>query len=123
MRKSYQGGIEKSIEIVTVSSKGQVVLPVEMRKRLAIDSGDKLAVSASGDLIMLKPIKLPTEDDFSSRLDEAQQWAASVGYQESDVNDLIKQHTTNTFESKSIGLYGKGMLASNLLAMSFYQQI
>ena len=79
-----------SINILTMSSKGQVVIPAEMRKRLAIENGDKLAVYASGDVIMLKPIRMPTEKDFTARLDEAQGWAASVGYTESDVNDIIK---------------------------------
>lgn len=79
-----------SVEVLTVSSKGQISLPSEFRKRMAIDKGDKLAAYASGDVIMLKPIKIPTEDDFIKMLDEAQEWAASVGYKESDVNDIIK---------------------------------
>ena len=80
-----------SIDVLTVSSKGQIVLPAEMRKRLSIGSGTKLAAYAAGDVIMLKPITIPTEQDFSERLDEARKWAASVGYQESDVNDIIKE--------------------------------
>ena len=31
-----------------------------------------------------------TEDDFKGWLSEAQEWAASVGYTEEDVNDIIK---------------------------------
>lgn len=79
-----------SIDVLTVSSKGQVVLPAGIRKKLDIGNGSKLAAYASGDVIMLKPIKIPTEDDFAARLDEAQAWAASVGYTEEDVNDIIK---------------------------------
>ena len=80
-----------SIDVLTVSSKGQIVLPAEMRKRLSFGSGAKLAAYASDDVIMLKLITIPTERDFSERLDEAREWAASVGYQESDVNDIIKE--------------------------------
>ena len=89
VRNSYTGGESMSIDVLTVSSKGQIVLPAEMRKRLSIGSGTKLAAYAAGDVIMLKPITIPTEQDFSERLDEAREWAASVGYQESDVNDMI----------------------------------
>ena len=32
----------------------------------------------------------PTAEEFHARLDEAQAWAKSVGYQESDVDDVIK---------------------------------
>ncbi len=40
-------------QVVTVSSKGQISLPVEMRRHLSIDTGDKLVAYASGDTIML----------------------------------------------------------------------
>lgn len=30
-------------------------------------------------------------EEFEAALDEAQQWAKSVGYQEEDVNDIIKE--------------------------------
>ena len=78
------------VEVLTVSSKGQISIPLEIRKKMSIARGDKMAVYASDDVIMLKPIKIPSEDDFEQLLDEAQEWAASVGYQESDVNDIIK---------------------------------
>ena len=79
-----------AIDVLTVSSKGQVVLPASMRRSLAIESGAKLAAYASGDVIMLKVIRLPSADEFKSMLDEAQEWAASVGYTEDDVNGLVK---------------------------------
>ena len=78
------------VEVLTVSSKGQISIPLEIRKKMSIARGDKMAVYASDDVIMLKPIKIPSEDDFEQLLDEAQEWAASVGYQESDVDDIIK---------------------------------
>lgn len=79
-----------SIDVLTVSSKGQVVLPAGMRRSLSIGNGDKLAAYSSGEVIILKPIKMPTEEDFMALLDEAQEWAEEVGYKESDVNDIIK---------------------------------
>ncbi len=77
-------------QIVTVSSKGQISLPVNIRKLLSIDSGDKLVAYTSGDVIMLKTLKLPSAEEFEASLDEAQKWATSVGYTENDVNDIIK---------------------------------
>lgn len=79
-----------SIDVLTVSSKGQVVLPAGMRKALSIGNGDKLAAYSSGKVIILKPIKMPTEGDFIAMLDEAQEWAEEADYKESDVNDIIK---------------------------------
>lgn len=80
-----------SVEVLTVSSKGQVVLPVSMRNLLDIQPGDKLAAYATDDLIMLKVLRLPAQDEFRARLDEAQAWAASVGYAEADVSDIVKR--------------------------------
>lgn len=77
------------IEVLTVSSKGQIVLPAKIRRSLGIESGSRLAVYSSGDVIMLKPIFIPTEKDFSTHLDETQSWAKAVGYKETDVADII----------------------------------
>lgn len=79
-----------STQILTVSSKGQISLPVSIRKHLSINTGDKLVAYTSGDVIMLKTLKLPTAEEFEASLDEAQKWAMSVGYDESDVNDIVK---------------------------------
>ncbi len=82
-------------QILTVSSKGQISLPVSIRKLLSIDTGDKLIAYTSGDVIMLKALKLPSAEEFEASLDEAQKWAASVGYKESDVDDIIKSTRRN----------------------------
>ena len=77
-------------QILTVSSKGQISLPVNIRKLLSINTGDKLVAYTSGDVIMLKTLKLPSSEEFEASLDEAQKWALSVGYDESDVEDIVK---------------------------------
>lgn len=77
-------------KILTVSSKGQISLPTSIRKMLSIKTGDKLVAYTSGDVVMLKSIKLPTIEEFEASLDEAKEWASLVGYQEKDVNDIIK---------------------------------
>ncbi len=77
-------------QVLTVSSKGQISLPVSIRKLLSIETGDKLVVYTSGDVIMLKTLKLPSAEEFEASMDQAQEWAASVGYEEADVDDIIK---------------------------------
>jgi AbrB family looped-hinge helix DNA binding protein len=84
-----------AIDILSVSSKGQIVLPVEMRKKLGIEAGSKLAAYAWGDIIILKPIDIPTEDDFRKSLNEAAAWAKEAGYKEDDVSDIIKTYRKN----------------------------
>ena len=86
--------------ILTLSSKGQISLPIAIRRNLNIDTGDKLAVYTSGDVVMLKVLRLPTIEEFSETLDEAKEWADSVGYKESDVNDIIKSVRTKKRKRK-----------------------
>ncbi|MCM1261681.1 MAG: hypothetical protein NC313_03085 [Butyrivibrio sp.] len=50
----------------------------------------KLAAYLLGDAIMLKTLKLPSVEEFEASLDEAREWAMSVGYNENDVEDIIK---------------------------------
>ena len=77
-------------QVLTVSPEGQISLPVSILKLLSISNGDKLVAYASDDMIMLKAVKLPTAEEFEKSMDEAQDWAKSVGYKEQDVNDIIK---------------------------------
>ena len=82
-------------QVLTVSSKGQISLPKSIRKKLSIDTGDKLVIYASKDAIMLKTLRLPSAEEFEAALSDAQAWAASVGYSEDDVNDIIKSVRRN----------------------------
>lgn len=77
-------------QVLTVSSKGQISLPVALRRNMAIGTGDKLVAYASGDTIMLKVLRLPSAEEFDTMLQEAQAWAASAGYREEDVDDIVK---------------------------------
>ena len=78
------------VEVVTVSGKGQIVLPMEMRKALSISSGSALAAFATDKVIVLKPMEMPTADEFSGWLEEARAWAKKAGYEEEDVPRAVQ---------------------------------
>ena len=82
-------------QVLTVSSKGQISLPVSIRRLLSIETGDKLVAYTSGDSIMLKTLKLPPAEEFEAAMTEAQEWATSVGYKEEDVDSIIKSVRKN----------------------------
>lgn len=77
-------------EITTVSSKGQVVLPVSIRNAMNIQPGAKLMIFSDGESILLKPIIEPDASEVRAMLDAANAWAAEVGLSEEDVEDAIK---------------------------------
>lgn len=78
------------MDIMTVSSKGQITIPGSARKKMKISQGDKLAYMVFGDTLVIKPVKMPSEKEFEKSLDEAKEWAALVGIKEGDVSDIIK---------------------------------
>ncbi len=79
------------IDYTTVSTKGQVVLPKQIREMLSIAPGSQLVVMSDGDNILMKPVKQPSLAEFSSLMDAAKEWATGVGMKESDINDAIKE--------------------------------
>lgn len=78
-----------SVDILTMSSKGQIVLPAAIRKALSLMSGDKLVAYFSGDSILLKPLEVPKEDECKKWLEDARSWAANSGLSEDDVPGII----------------------------------
>ncbi len=76
-------------EVTSVSSKGQVVLPKNIRDALSLDTGSKLIVVTDGDNILLKPIVAPNLSEFDELMKEAQKWAKEVGMTESDIDEAI----------------------------------
>jgi len=57
-----------NISITTISSKGQIVIPLEMRKDL--QEGDKIVVIQSGDKMIMKKAK-----DFEKNVEEDLEFA------------------------------------------------
>ena len=78
------------VEIVTVSGKGQIVLPMEMRKALSIADGGALAAFATDKVIVLKPIEMPTADEFTEWMEGALSWAKQAGFEEEDVPRAVQ---------------------------------
>lgn len=48
-------------KVVTVSTKGQVALPAEVRKKLSIGKGSKMVLVVKKGIILMKPLKRLSE--------------------------------------------------------------
>jgi len=59
---TYLTGDEMDIEIVRISSKGQFVLPLSMRKRFKIAKGEKMMVVENRGTMVMRPLKQMGED-------------------------------------------------------------
>jgi len=54
--------------ITTVSTKGQLVIPAEMRESLGIHPGTRIAISLNGARIVLEPVSEKLVDDTGGML-------------------------------------------------------
>ena len=79
------------VQIITMSTKGQIVLPSEFRENLGLSAGSKLAAYSKDGFIILKPLIMPTENDFKAELSKAQILAKQAGLTEEEVKEVIEE--------------------------------
>lgn len=78
------------ISTTKLSSKGQVVIPEDIRNRLHLHSGDQFLVIAEEDVIILKTIAHPSMDEYKVLINKARKAAREVGLTTDDINTAIK---------------------------------
>jgi AbrB family looped-hinge helix DNA binding protein len=78
-----------AIETTKMSSKGQIVIPEEIRNRLGLKTGDKFLVMGDKDVVILKTISNPSIDEFDALIRVARKQAKAAGLKESDIRKAI----------------------------------
>ncbi|PTL36160.1 hypothetical protein CLG94_05730 [Candidatus Methylomirabilis limnetica] len=74
-----------------MSSRGQVVIPEGIRKRLGFTTGSQFVVIGEEDTVILKAISAPTLADFDELVSEARRQARQAGMKRSDVVAAIRE--------------------------------
>jgi len=59
-----------NLELVKVSSKGQLVIPQDIRQKMKIEEGDTFAVTSKDHLVILKKIESPILEEELRDLEE-----------------------------------------------------
>lgn len=81
------------VETIKMSSKGQVVIPQDIREEIGADEGTVFAVVGSQDTIVLKKIAKPSRDALIKELkkiaEEGARKAEKLGIKERDVPDMV----------------------------------
>jgi bifunctional DNA-binding transcriptional regulator/antitoxin component of YhaV-PrlF toxin-antitoxin module len=81
------------VELTHMTSKGQVVIPFDIRKEINVGVGTVFAVFGSGDTIMLKKVHKPTKEELKKSwirlVEEGSKKAKRLGIEEKDVAKLI----------------------------------
>ncbi|NIM99893.1 MAG: AbrB/MazE/SpoVT family DNA-binding domain-containing protein [candidate division Zixibacteria bacterium] len=72
-----------------MSSKGQVVIPEEIRNRLGLKAGSQFVVVGDKGVVILKAISPLSMDEFDTLISEARRQARMAGMKRSDITAAI----------------------------------
>ena len=80
-----------NIATTKMSSKGQVVIPENIRKKLRLKAGAQFVVMGENDIVILKSISPPSLDEFDSLIAKARKQGKQAGIKKSDISDAISK--------------------------------
>ena len=81
----------ETLATTRMSSKGQIVIPEPIRKRLNLKAGAQFVVLGENDVVILKAITAPNMDDFDALIQQARQQAKLAGLKRSDITRAISK--------------------------------
>ena len=80
-----------NIATTKMSSKGQIVIPENIRKKLKLKAGSRFVVVGEKDVVILKSISPPSLDEFDSLIAKARKQGKQAGIKKSDIEDAVKK--------------------------------
>jgi len=79
----------ESLATTRMSSKGQVVIPEEIRDRLGLKAGTQFVVVGNRDVVILKAVSAPSVKEFNDLIGRARRQARRAGLRKSDVEAAV----------------------------------
>lgn len=79
----------ETLATTRMSSKGQVVIPESIRKRLALKEGAQFLVVGEGDVVILKKVVPPDMNEFEALIRQARQQAKEAGLKPKDISSAV----------------------------------
>jgi len=74
-----------------MSSKGQVVIPETIRKRLGLKPGSQFVVVGGSNVVILKAIAPPSTEEFKHLMREAKRRAREAGMKPADIASAVRK--------------------------------
>ena len=81
----------ETLATTRMSSRGQVVIPEEIRDRLGLQAGTQFVVVGNRDVVILKAITTPSLRAFDDLVSRARVQARRAGLRKSDVKATVKK--------------------------------
>ena len=79
------------VSTTKLSSRGQVVIPEEVRRRLGLEPGAQFVVVGDADTVVLKRIEAPTVKELGALVSRARQAAKRAGLRQRDIAAAIRR--------------------------------
>ena len=77
-------------ELTTMSSKGQIVVPKDVREQMRIKEGTTFAIFGRDDTLILKKVNVPTAKEAFEKIHKfGVEFAKKKGLKEEDVEKII----------------------------------
>lgn len=80
-----------SVATTKLSSRGQVVIPEEIRRRLGLEAGVEFAVVGQGDTVVLKAVQAPAMRQFDTLIRAARKAAREAGMRRPAVARAVRK--------------------------------
>lgn len=80
------------IEITRLSSKGQIVIPKELRTLLGFKDGELFAMYGEGDTLIIKKLYVPSKDEFEEILSEGSEISKKKNISKKDIMKMILEY-------------------------------
>ena len=74
-----------------MTSKGQVVIPEDIRKQLRLKAGTRFVVIGRKDVVILKEITAPSMKEFDNLISQARRSAKRAGLKKSDIAKAVRK--------------------------------
>ena len=80
-----------NVATTKMSSKGQVVIPEDIRLKLKLKTGSQFVVVGKDDVVILKSIAAPSMEDLGLLLADARKQAKVAGLKRADIAAAISR--------------------------------
>ncbi|MBI4014549.1 MAG: AbrB/MazE/SpoVT family DNA-binding domain-containing protein [Candidatus Aenigmarchaeota archaeon] len=80
----------QEFEVTKMSSRGQIVIPQELREKMNLGEGSKFAIIGMDDTIILKKLKPPKWEEFDKALSSLRKYGKEKGITERKVDKAVR---------------------------------
>jgi AbrB family looped-hinge helix DNA binding protein len=81
--------VMETLATTRMSSKGQVVIPESIRKRLDLKEGAQFIVVGDEDVVILKIVTPPDMNEFNTLIKQARKQAKEAGLKQKDITSAV----------------------------------